>query len=128
MPNRQTQHKENTVVNIEYLSISSENHIRLIVKGHAGQAEQGKDIVCSAVSILTYTIAENIQRLCKNHIGFISLEEGASEVDVFFNSDKEFKEIGGKIEAIVTGFEILSKAYPEYVTFNTDGNGESLNI
>ena len=116
------------MVNITYLSEPTENHIRLIVKGHAGQAEHGKDIVCSAVSILTYTIAENVRRLCTNHIGCISLEEGDSEVDIFFNSDREYEKIGGKIEAIVTGFEILSKSYPEYVTFNTNGKGESLNI
>ncbi len=116
------------MVNITYLSEPTENHIRLIVKGHAGQAERGKDLVCSAVSILTYTIAENVRRLCKRHIGYISLEEGESEADIFFNSDNEYKEIGGKIEAVATGFELLAESYPEYVAFNATGKGESLNI
>lgn len=116
------------MINIEYLSEPTENHIRLIVKGHAGQAEKGEDLVCSAVSILTYTIAENVRNLCKRHIGYISLEEGDSEVDIFFNSEGEFKEIGGKIEAIATGFEILAESYPKYVAFNVTGKGENLNI
>ena len=116
------------MVNITYMSDPTENHIRLIIKGHAGQAEKGKDLVCSAVSILTHTVAENVRRLCKHHIGYISLEEGDSEVDIFFNSDNEYKEIGGKIEAIATGFELLAESYPENVVFNATGKGESLNI
>ena len=34
--------------------------VRLEVIGHAGYAEYDKDIVCSAVSILTYTVAQLI--------------------------------------------------------------------
>ena len=30
------------------------------VTGHAGQAEKGQDIVCSAVSILFYTLAQAV--------------------------------------------------------------------
>ena len=116
------------MVNIEYLSDPTEYHIRLIIKGHAGQSEKGSDLVCSAVSILTHTIAENVRRLCKHHIGYVSLEEGDSEVDIFFNSDNEYEQLGGKIEAIATGFELLAESYPQYVAFNVNGKGESLNI
>ena len=35
--------------------------IVLKVEGHAGQAEKGQDIVCSAASILTYTIAQYLK-------------------------------------------------------------------
>jgi uncharacterized protein YsxB (DUF464 family) len=35
--------------------------IVLKVEGHAGQADKGHDIVCSAASILTYTIAQYLQ-------------------------------------------------------------------
>lgn len=116
------------MVNIELSLKPTENRIRIIVKGHAGQAEKGKDLVCSAVSILTYTIAENVKRLCRKHIGAISLDEGESEIDIFLNSDEEYKDFVKRIEAVSIGFEILAESYPEYVTFNVNGKGESLNI
>ena len=34
---------------------------KLTIKGHAGAAEKGKDIVCSAVSILAYQIAYAVE-------------------------------------------------------------------
>lgn len=32
----------------------------LEIKGHAGHGKKGKDIVCSAVSVLFYTLGENL--------------------------------------------------------------------
>lgn len=32
----------------------------LIIKGHSGQAEEGKDIVCASASILAYALAQSI--------------------------------------------------------------------
>ena len=34
--------------------------LELSITGHAGAAEKGKDIVCSAVSILFYTLAQAV--------------------------------------------------------------------
>ena len=36
---------------------------RVTVKGHAGTAPAGQDLVCAAVSTLTYTLAENVAQL-----------------------------------------------------------------
>ena len=35
--------------------------ISLTIEGHADQAEYGKDIVCSACSILAYTVAQFVK-------------------------------------------------------------------
>ena len=40
------------------------------VNGHAGYGEYGRDIVCSAVSILTYNLQESINRLTDDAVGF----------------------------------------------------------
>ena len=40
------------------------------VKGHAGYDEYGRDIVCSAVSVLTYNLQESINRLTDDTVGF----------------------------------------------------------
>lgn len=103
-----------------------DKRIRLAVNGHANYAEHGKDIICSAVSILAYTIAENVRSLCKNNTYSISLKKGNSNVDIVFSSDEQYKDIGRQIKSVVKGFEILSEAYPQYVTFYFNGEGESL--
>lgn len=36
---------------------------RLRVKGHAGYARKGEDIVCAACSILAYTLGQNARDL-----------------------------------------------------------------
>lgn len=38
----------------------NEKQFTLVMTGHAGYDEPGKDIVCSAASILVYTLIENI--------------------------------------------------------------------
>lgn len=38
----------------------NEKNLELSVKGHAEQGKKGEDIVCSAVSILFYTLAESL--------------------------------------------------------------------
>lgn len=38
----------------------NENQFTLVMSGHAGYDEPGRDIVCSAASILLYTLIENI--------------------------------------------------------------------
>lgn len=38
----------------------NEKQFTLVMRGHAGYDEPGKDIVCSAASILVYTLIENI--------------------------------------------------------------------
>ena len=35
-----------------------DNKLTLTLKGHAGQTEKGHDIICSACSILAYTVAQ----------------------------------------------------------------------
>ena len=47
------------------IKIESEKD-RLRVSGHAGYAEVGKDIVCSAVSILVVTLVESLKKQNEN--------------------------------------------------------------
>ena len=38
-----------------------DNKLTLSLKGHAGQAESGHDLVCASCSILAYTVAQFVQ-------------------------------------------------------------------
>lgn len=71
-----------------HVQIAKKNRecIRVTVKGHAGYAEEGRDIICAAVSILMVNTANSIEAFtedeftCDEGDGFmeITVDEGAS--------------------------------------------------
>ena len=83
---------------------------RLTVSGHAGYAEVGKDIVCSAVSILVVTLVESLKKQNENikH----KLEEG--------NLILYKQELGSSekllLSSFLIGIDMLEDMYPEYIT------------
>ena len=86
------------------------------VTGHAGQAEKGKDIVCSAVSILFYTLAQAVtdSRDALEEEPIIITTDGDGMV-----SCKPKERFLGIMQrtywTILTGFELLAEEYKEYV-------------
>lgn len=87
---------------------------RMEIKGHAGFAMAGQDIVCAAVSILTMAL-ENM--VC-DHAEALSplLYSNKGECSVKCTPSKGNKQKCVTIfETIFGGFELLSMHYPEYV-------------
>nr|DAX85982.1 MAG TPA: YsxB-like protein [Caudoviricetes sp.] len=91
------------------IKIESEKD-RLRVSGHAGYAEVGKDIVCSAVSILVVTLVESLKKQNEN-IKY-KLEEG--------NLILYKQELGSSekllLSSFLIGIDMLEDMYPEYIT------------
>ncbi len=68
----------------------------IIIKGHAGYAENGKDIVCAAISVLSQNLVNSLEMLTKDKIscdtksGYMEItwknlsEQGKLLVDSFF--------------------------------------------
>ena len=85
------------------------------VKGHAGQAEAGKDIVCAAASILIYSLAEELQsHVDRMHELDIDLQSGDATVSAFPKDD--FEGICADIfNTVWCGFRHLSYQYPDYI-------------
>lgn len=83
---------------------------RLTVSGHAGYAEHGKDIICSAVSILVLTLIESLKKYNKNII--YELEEG--------NLILYKQELGSSekllLSSFLVGINILEYMHPGYIT------------
>jgi len=88
------------------------------IEGHAGYAEKGKDIVCSASSVLLYTLEIALDRYeslgkCNTYktaypgYAHISAEPMTTEDDEIFEA----------FEIIADGYELLSNQYPDYVKF-----------
>ena len=83
---------------------------RLTVSGHAGYAEHGKDIVCSAVSILVLTLIESLKRHNKNII--YELEEG----DLILYKQGLGSSEKLLLSSFLVGIDILEYMHPEYIT------------
>ncbi len=55
----------------------------MFMSGHAGYAEEGSDIICAAASILVYTLANSLERICGVDAQSISkIKEDSGDGDV----------------------------------------------
>ena len=96
----------------------------LTVKGHAGQAEIGKDLVCASVSILIYTMAQVMDTM---HRGgklkkkpTIRLDAGDAVV-VCKPNKAYYKEAFHAFSVVQEGYVLLARDYPQYVELKKFG-------
>ena len=92
--------------------IDDEKTFAIKAIGHAGFAEKGKDIICSAVSVLLYAYAFELIDLKHNPIindvdTFVEviptrLEENERDVEIVFNT-------------VVQGLHLVTGGYEDYV-------------
>lgn len=87
------------------------NEERITLTGHAQYAEEGKDIVCAAVSVLTQTLIRSIEWLTKDEILY---SFGNGIVDMRFKNLSE----GSKklVDSFFVGVCMVANQYPENVT------------
>lgn len=94
--------------------------LTVTISGHSGYADKGYDIVCSAVSILTFTLASYAVKL--NDKGMlvrnphIVLTEGSSEVSIDVRGIYK-REARTTLDAMCAGFSWLHEHYPEYLDY-----------
>ena len=98
--------------------------LSLRVDGHAGQAEIGKDIVCSAASILAYTVAQTITQMHKQgwlkKKPHIKLKEGKGVVTCVPKAEY-YEECLMAFFVAEMGYVLLEKNYPQYVALEPFG-------
>ncbi len=96
---------------------------RLTVKGHAQSNEPGRDLICSACSILALTMAANVGHM--NASGFVTdavtiLEEGNAEISC--KPKARYKAIVKQtFMSVCVGFEILADKFPDYISYAVRG-------
>lgn len=78
------------------------------VKGHAGYAPQGYDIVCSAVSALTQNLIQSIGELTADEIKY-SMSPGM--VDIQFGNLSERSKL--LIDSFFVGISKVAEEYPD---------------
>jgi uncharacterized protein YsxB (DUF464 family) len=85
--------------------------LSLRVKGHAGYAEHGYDIVCASASILAYTLASIVASYDVEST--IDLTSGDTTIECECNDD-----IANAYHYTKVGYTLLAEHYPRYVRLN----------
>lgn len=80
------------------------------VRGHAGYAAQGSDIVCAGVSALFRTLVQSIVDLTEDSVEY-RLVSGRS--DMYFGKLSEQSKT--LIDSFFIGIAMIAEAYPEHV-------------
>lgn len=90
---------------------NKENYINFVkIKGHAGYAEEGFDIICASVSSIAITTVNAIVRINEKAIVY-SEDDGLLEIGIL-----EYNEtINILMENMKSMFEELEKQYEEYI-------------
>lgn len=87
----------------------------LEVKGHAGQAPYGKDIVCAAVSALTQTAVLALEKEVKE--GFeLKKRQGYIYLEITTKNRKEKEKAVLILSTICFGLEEIGRDYQSYVS------------
>lgn len=103
----------------------SRNRLRLAMEGHAGYAEEGRDIVCAAASSLASTLmlALNAQLGRRSDIYFDDPRAGPMVLDC--GPQEEDMETARLIfRTIACGLEALEYRYPDNVEFSLTEDGQ----
>ena len=99
----------------------------LQVYGHARSAPKGEDLVCCAVSTLTYTAAQSAMDLYEDgalrQVPETVLNPGAAQVAAVAVPEGLCK-VEQMFQTVAAGFELLARQYPEYIVFRKTVNGE----
>ena len=105
------------MITASFYSNADERRIALSVKGHAGQAERGKDIVCAAASILTYTLAQIVIHYapCLEGDPTILLENGDTLITCRCADEETYIKVLTALEHTRVGFLILTQSNAQYV-------------
>ena len=90
------------------------NRYCINVNGHAGY-NPGNDIVCSACSMLTLTLAETIRARKYKHK--YDIASGSTRITVYSNNDNNTS-IESMFDMAIRGYKMLAREYPNNVRLN----------
>ena len=80
------------------------------LKGHAGYAEHGKDVVCAGISTLIQSLIKSVEELTEDKIIY-SMSPG--KVDIKHGNLSRDAQL--LIDSFFVGCELIACSYPNYV-------------
>lgn len=95
-------------------------HYCLKMTGHARSGEEGHDLVCSAASILVYTLAANVaslkeRRAVRDYQSTLNKGEADIRCTPYTKMDSV---VSLCFDTVCTGFALLARDYPENIKFD----------
>ena len=85
----------------------------LKVSGHAGFVEEGRDIFCAAVSVLTVNLVNSIERFCDDDFA-VDVSDGFFHLTLNERSEKS----GVLLDACILGLMDISEEYSDFIKIN----------
>lgn len=104
------------MIRIDFPEVA-DNQTSLSVIGHSGSAEKGRDIICSAVSVLVQTFAAGVEKELNAEIKGLR-SDGKCQIKIRVKPEVE-KEFEAVCKVFKFGFQKLAQAYPEQVLMNS---------
>ena len=84
------------------------------IEGHSGYAEQGNDIVCSAVSILAITCVNSIEEFTEDEFS-VGIDEGRGMIDLEMTTSSAESQL--LLHSMLLGIQGIEKTYgSQYVS------------
>ena len=99
--------------------IEGDDGYELLIDGHAGYAEHGKDIVCAACSGITYALLAMLEEYSDE---VTDIAGPVVESGCFYVACKGTERIETAFHMALLGLRKISSGYPDYVTILYSGN------
>ena len=94
--------------------------IQVRIRGHAGYAPAGEDIVCAAASMLVALLEETLLREnTRGGLRFLSVQKSNGVLKLDFSPTLSgWSRLSPVLEAVEHGFRLLADQYPSYVSLD----------
>lgn len=96
----------------------TDNIIAFTISGHAEYGDYGKDIVCSAVSALTFSTINNINRFLEINFQLDIKETEEGYLSASFNEKSSDKDLQLLLKHLYFGLEGIEEEYSKYIKLN----------
>ena len=101
-----------------FVKTENDRVISVDSKGHAGFAKRGKDIVCSAVSVLMINTVNSIRSFTEDEIG-VESDQKSGKISILL--PKEYSEkTDVLLKALLLGLSGIEEEYPENFRLYTE--------
>ena len=104
------------MIHVEILRDKDKEVRGIEIKGHAGYAEYGQDIICSAVSVLALNMANSVESFTDDHFEGSVSEDGGEFSFSFPDSISPESQL--LMKSLILGLENIRDEYgAEYIKF-----------
>lgn len=106
------------MINVKFLK---ENHklVAFDISGHAGYAEHGYDIVCSAVSAISTTIVNGITEVLNIEAAY-KVKDGFLSLSLKKLSSEDIERSAVLMETMLIGFKSMEVNYGDYINITVE--------